>query len=152
MLDVECGTTTAHDLRIEFLDSLSVLAGYAQKLDCGLPDGRRPDILRIDLKRQRLFIGDAKDSESPKDLNTGARLLAYFRWLSTHVVARGGRGTVAICFGNARHVRGWTNTLRMLSQEAGIAEVVTGVERFGTGFFVAWCDASSPQSSKANPL
>ena len=152
MLGVERGANTPHELRREFLDSLAVLSGYAQELDGGLPDGRRPDVLRIDLKRQRLFIGDAKDSESPKDLNAGVRLLAYFRWLSTHVVARSGRGTVAICFGNARHARGWIATLKTLAQEAGIAEVVTGVEKFSSDFFVVWCDASSPQSSNQNSL
>jgi len=131
-------TQNPHKQRQEFLDCLAILTGYEVELTTGFPDGRYPDVLRIDQSRQRLFIGDAKDSESPGCLDTQARLLAYFRWLSVHVVGRGGQGMVAICFGDVGHAPGWIATLEALAKEAGVGHMVSGVDYFGPGFVVAW--------------
>lgn len=131
-------TQSPHKQRQEFLDCLAILTGFNVEVTTGFPDGRHPDVLRIDQIRQRLFIGDAKDSESPGCLNTQARLLAYFRWLATHVVGRGGQGVVAICFGNVGHTKGWIVTLETLAKEAGLGHMVSGADNFGRGFVVAW--------------
>ena len=143
MLRLEYKAIPPHESRRKVLDSLAILSGYPQEMYDGLPDGRRPDVLRLDAKQQRLFIGDAKDSESPSDLNTKVRLLAYFRWLSVHVIARGGCGTMAICFGNPHHINGWIITLEELAKEACIVKYHIGAERLDSELLVAWCDISN---------
>ncbi len=91
--------TSAHDQKVTFLDTLAVLLGCTEGVGGEFPDGRRPDVLRIDADRGVLFIGDAKETESPGCQASLARLLSYLRWLPAQVVGRGGLGIFAICFG-----------------------------------------------------
>jgi hypothetical protein len=122
---------------VEFLDVLAVLVGCEEVLGGSLPDGRRPDVLRADSRRRALFVGDAKHSESPGNRETQARLLGYFRWLSSHFEG-GGLGIYAVCFGRKSDTSAWVETLAMLGYEVGLGYMRRGVERFGPRLVVVW--------------
>lgn len=91
---------------------MAVLAGCTSVLPGALPDHRRPDVLRFDVSRRVVFVGEAKDTESATDTATVARLAAYMDWAL--VAARRGTARVAVC-----HPAGagtdWLVTLRSLS-------------------------------------
>lgn len=131
-----------HERRVEFLDTLAVLLGCEGTLGGTLPDGRRPDVLRIDPRRRVLFIGDAKHSETPGNRETQARLLRYLRWLLSHV-ENGGLGVFAVCFGKDPDIGRWTDTLTVLSSEVGLEQTRRGTEWFEPGLTVVWAEFGS---------
>jgi hypothetical protein len=107
-------------------------------LGAEFPDGRRPDVLRADSRLTVLFIGDAKNTESPGNSETQARLLGYLRWLAAFVERGAGIGVFALCFGEERHTSRWVKTASMLALEVGLEPAEQGVERFGLGLIVTW--------------
>lgn len=127
-----------HETRVAFLHTLATLAGCHTVYGSALPDGRRPDVLRLNRWRNILFIGDGKDSESPRCNATLARLAGYFLWLRVHVRNRGGAAMFAICFGNRRHREAWLSTLTRLAADAGVPVRDGALTSFGMGLFVAW--------------
>ena len=131
------GRQAAHALKVEFLDALAVLLGCESALGGAFPDGRRPDVLRADLGRRALFVGDAKHSERPGSRETQARLLGYMRWLSSHVRA-GGIGVFAVCFARESDTGGWAEALSTLEREVGLERTTRGGERFEPGLVVVW--------------
>jgi len=133
--DSTAGPQATHERKVEFLDALAILMGCEETMGGALPDGRRPDVLRLDSRRRILFFGDAKHSESPGDTETQARLMGYVRWLSAHI-GSGGTGVFAVCF--AKDADAWVATLAMLWHEAGLVPSKRGVERFEPGLTVAW--------------
>lgn len=133
----------SHNARVEFLNSLATLMGCTQSLGGQLPDGRRPDVLRIDSERGVLFIGDGKHTETPHCVATQARLLGYLRWLKGHVQRPGSTGIFAICFGNPLDADGWAHTLSTLAHEANLPVGRQGFERFDHRLFVVWSVFSS---------
>lgn len=64
-----------HELRVQALDALGVLAGYTSRIDVG--QQLRPDVVRLDPRRPRLFVADAKATEPPGLHATHVRLHAY---------------------------------------------------------------------------
>lgn len=129
---------TEHDQRVQFLDALATLMGCRESLGGSLPDGLRPDVLRLDSKREVLFVGDAKDTETPGCLETQVRLQKYLRWVSVHVKNRKGIGIFALAFGRRSEADLWVKTISTLGYEAGLAFSDYGVEPFGPGLVVAW--------------
>ena len=103
-----------------------------------LPDGRRPDVLRTDPRLTVLFVGDAKNTESPGNVQTQARLLGYLRWLAAFVDRGAGIGVFALCFGEEQHTSRWIMTVSMLALETGLEPSEQGVERFDPGLIVVW--------------
>ena len=71
--------TRAHESRRTLLETVADAAGY--RLTMPLPDGRRPDVLRIHVDRASLFLGEAKHTEGPQDLDSSDRLRHYLGWL-----------------------------------------------------------------------
>ena len=69
----------AHETRRVLLETIADAAGY--RLTMPLPDGRRPDVLRLHLDRTRLFLGEAKHTEGPDDFKSVDRLCHYLGWL-----------------------------------------------------------------------
>lgn len=136
-MSADKGSQEVHELRVDFLDALAILMGCEDALGAALPDGSRPDVLRVDSTRRVLFVGDAKHSESPGNRETQARLLRYMRWLSSHVQG-GGIGVFAVCFGRDSDTAAWVETLAMLCSEAGLEHTEKGVERFEPGMTVVW--------------
>lgn len=132
------GRLAAHDSKAHFLDTLAALIGCKEGIGGALPDGRRPDVLRINRRRRILFLGDAKHTESPTDKATQARLLGYLRWLSAHVNTQQGLGIFAICFGREADTYRWIETIYMLGCEADINFTWHGVRQFEPGLITVW--------------
>lgn len=84
--------TVLHEHRRHWLDAIAILEGFTLGLPV-LPDGSIPDVLRVDPRRRWLFVGEAKDTESPGSADTGARLHRYATWLAPN------GGVFAICHG-----------------------------------------------------
>jgi len=104
--------TAEHERRREALATMAVLAGCEMLLE-GLPDGSLPDVLRWRACDGLLFIGEAKDTESPNCQATQLRLHGYACWLRSQ--SRPGVLAVVHC---AKHNVGW---LRLVTEEAGQA-------------------------------
>jgi hypothetical protein len=132
------GGKSPHDIRAEFLDNLAVLMGFTTNLACGLPDGRRPDVLRMNIEHGSLFLGDAKDTETPGCQETQVRLLAYFRWLAIQVNHREGLGLFALCVKPGSDVAGWVRTVLWLGREVGILNIKYDVKKFDSRTAVVW--------------
>jgi len=127
-----------HNRRAALLDSLALLSGCTATVPGGFPDGGRPDVLRLDLSRRLLFVGDAKNTEPPTCRETQARLMAYIRWLSAHVQFTRGRAVLAVCFARRGHSGGWRRTLSLLAEEAALMVEQEGVRDLADGCSVAW--------------
>ncbi len=69
----------AHEARRALLQTIAEAAGY--HLEMWLPDGRRPDVLRVHLDRPSVFLGEAKHTEGPWDVDSVDRLRHYLGWL-----------------------------------------------------------------------
>lgn len=129
---------STHDSRVEFLDTLAVLLRCTESVGFQLPDGCRPDVLRMDIDRNILFIGDAKVTESPGCKQSQVRLLRYLRWLSAHIDRPKAFGLFAICFGRRIDAEGWLSTISSLAHEISLYTTEPGVVRFDHHLFVAW--------------
>lgn len=127
-----------HETRVAFLHALAATSGCHRVYNGALPDGRRPDVLRLDTDRNMIFIGDGKDTESPGCTATLARLAGYFRWLRVHVQDRGGAAVFAICFGNRDHHRLWLPAIQCLAAEVCISPQEADTVSFDSGLMVAW--------------
>jgi len=127
---------TAHGFRVDFLDTLAVLAGCTENLKGQLPDGKQPDVLRVNRKHRTLFIGDAKDSETPNCQATRFRLFNYFRWLAVHMTKENTRGVFALCFGKAIEIHGWVETLTELAHETELLQFQCQLSKFGDSIIV----------------
>lgn len=68
-----------HEIRRSQLETVASAAGY--HLPMYLPDGRRPDVLRLHIERPSLFLGEAKHTEGPTDAASTERLYHYVEWL-----------------------------------------------------------------------
>ena len=132
------GYLSEHNGKVLFLDSLALLLGCKESIGDILPDGRHPDVLRIDRKREILFMGDAKNTEAPSFKETQLRLLGYLRWLASHVTKKNRIGLFAICFGRKADSVGWEQTVLMLAHEIDFACSGHGITSFGSKLNVAW--------------
>lgn len=129
---------TPHERRCRFLTALAELLGCKEQMGHVLPDGTRPDVIRLDSRRNVLFFGDGKDSESPGATDTARRLLNYVRWLEAFSTFHGGTSIFAVCFGHRADAKRWCSTLCSLAAEVGGSGVQCGSECFGPGYVVAW--------------
>ncbi len=126
-----------HDRRTDLLNTLAILLGCRRYLGPVLPDGVCPDVLRYGLDGETLFIGDAKDTETPGNRATGSRLLAYVEWIATHVRAGHGPGILAICFGRRLHGDAWMKTIALVAREVRLPTASIDCRALGAGFHVA---------------
>jgi hypothetical protein len=112
-----------HERRRKLLDDMASLMAFPPAADAviALPDGSIPDVLRIDFHRRRLFIGDAKDVETPGNAATRRRLGHYIVWATT-AAKLGTDVVVAVCHGRQWEALDWARTLSGLARSAG-AEV-----------------------------
>ncbi len=127
-----------HEQRVAFLGTLADLMGCNEVFGGEFPDGRRPDVLRTDSRLSVLFVGDAKHTESPGNLETQIRLQTYMRWLAAFVERGAGIGIFALCFGKEAHTYGWQSTISLLAREVGLEPSEQGVERFDHQLIVVW--------------
>lgn len=111
--------TDPHARRSEFLKDLALLMGFFSAA-ARLPDGRIPDVLRFTEDSRRLFVGDAKATETPGNIATQLRLLAYCHSIADYLRVIGDEAVFAVCCGRFRDVAGWTKGLLTLTREAGL--------------------------------
>jgi len=110
-----------HEALVYGLGTLAALMGFTLPHDGRLPDGARPDVLREDLWRRRLFIGDAKASEWPEGIVL-QRVSGYAVWMEAHRLA-GGTGMLLIATPMSHMAAAWVKALA----ELPLARVATPV-------------------------
>jgi hypothetical protein len=127
-----------HDKKVRFLNELAILLGCTRNLSGRFPDGRRPDILRADIQRYILFIGDAKQTETPGCSMTKMRLANYCRWLAANVDGGKRLGILVVCFARLSDRHGWNKTISNLLMCAGISKCDSGFSSFDENLNVVW--------------
>ncbi len=131
-----------HERLVKFLDTMAIMLGCAQSLDSHLPDATRPDVIRINTKSDILFIGDAKNTESPNSIFTQERLLNYVTWLSLFLSNSNNRKIVfAICHNKGENAHSWLKMLFSLFSRSGIYPSKYGVEEFDSSTYIEWIKA-----------
>src|SRR5688500_10010333 len=120
-----------HERLVDFLDTMAIMLGCTQTLDSHLPDATRPDVIRLNTQANFLFIGDAKNTESPHSRFTQERLFNYILWLSSFVTENSCRKVVfAIGHNKKENNDLWCNTLLSLFSRSFISTVKYGTEEF----------------------
>lgn len=125
-----------HEERCEILEALGVLAGFTAALPMPLYDGSIPDVLRVDFRRGRAWIGDAKASESPGNRETTRRLARYAEW----AVASGMPGwstTLALCH-PVSSAGMWLRVLRQVVRDGGGVAAAEGSMVLDRSSVVTW--------------
>lgn len=103
-----------HERLVGELLLLSELTGHHTRLPGdALPDGMRPDVLRADLRKARLFVGDAKSTEWPEGV-PAARVGRYGRWV-TALARAGGCGVLVIATDDQDCADAWAVELRSIA-------------------------------------
>lgn len=116
-----------HEERRDILSDIAILSGYDTELRRGLPDGTIPDVLRIDSSCGSIFLGEAKDSETPGISSTKQRLLNYLSWFRLLTNERKG-SLFVICVGNNGSSMAWRSTLAGLALSSGIMNSITSID------------------------
>lgn len=150
-MKVSAPAPVGHAERAEVLDALAMMVGCTRSLAGLLPDGVRPDVLRVDVERGLLFVGEAKHTESPGRADTLVRLQRYFNWAAAHR-RLGGTVVGAVCFGREADRQDWAEALVRLAREAALGTPEIRWTRLGPGFVLVsglWCP---PPSSTAASL
>ena len=94
-----------HQSKVSFLETLSELIGCSQTFSLG--DGTIPDVIRINQNQDILFIGDAKESETPGNTTTQRKLNGYLEWLKVFCQRKSNYGIFAICHKGGKDINGW---------------------------------------------
>ena len=68
-----------HEARRVLLRTVAEVGGYQLKV--ALPDGTRPDVLRLHARRRGVFLGEAKHTEGTCDSNSIDRLRKFLGWV-----------------------------------------------------------------------
>jgi len=140
-----------HARRVLFLEALSGLLGCSTGVRGGLPDGRRPDVLRFSFPRKRLFIGDAKETEVPGSAATQSRLFGYIRWFVAHLANPGREGVVVICFGRRADGRRWHDTIKALANEGRVVLTGSGLRQLDSDCSLVWIVAGQRPTHRLLP-
>lgn len=112
--------TRAHESRRTLLETVADTAGY--RLPMPLPDGRRPDVLRVHVDRASLFVGEAKHTEGPYDLASTDRLRHYVSWVAP-LWTRGVGNILAVAHPSGLE-RPWRDRMDWLCQDLAAEHVV----------------------------
>ena len=127
-----------HEKRVAILGALANLTGCKQRVS-RLPDGRIPDVLQINSESNALFVGDAKHTETPGNVETRLRLLGYLHWIALHSSRdRSSQAFFALAVGNPWHVSAWKEELYHLSCEAGIRRISIRELSLGQRIYIVW--------------
>ena len=103
--------STLHEERVVLLGEMADLAGFIipSRIDAQLT----PDIVRLHHRYPRLFVADAKATESPGNQDTKRRILFYLKaiqpWIESKFEVR-----VAICAG-LDPTGNWLETLQSMA-------------------------------------
>lgn len=136
LLEPRGGPSALHEYRAATLDTMAVLSGYVHPFDA-LPDGSRPDVLRLRPHDGSLFVGDAKVTETPGNAETFGRLSRYAGCLAGWVAA-GGSGALALLV-PAVDANGWLHVLREFARRVSSGAPIPGhVDLIEVGTAVVW--------------
>jgi hypothetical protein len=126
---------TKHDERSELLANIAILSGFHVDRVRGLPDGRKPDVLRFYPGSGAVFFGEAKDTERPNNKNTINRLSGYMEWFK--LISSYQLGSIfAICFGEENDAPGWAETIRFVASKVGLDDYELSFTAFGCNDFM----------------
>lgn len=127
-----------HSRRQRILDAMAMLCGFTLETIPSLPDGTRPDVLRLHPCHGGAFLGDAKDTETPGNQETQVRLAQYAGWASS--IQRSGKPVVvALCVPPRRGAcPGWLKLLVELSHECDLVWTESGIRRISHDCAVVW--------------
>lgn len=124
--------SSEHERRVRLLDAVGALAGFSAfgRFGCD----RQPDVVRVDLRGARVFVGDAKATETAGITATRMRIAGYARALRSWRAA-GFDVWVVLCAGPSTHsaLDAWAEMLTTIfgvpasSAALGLSEG-TGVE------------------------
>lgn len=132
-----------HERRVEILAGLAQLTGHHADLGAW-PDDTIPDVLRADLSRRRIYVGDAKASEYPGNRDTVARLSGYVAWLAVAVRA-GAMASLMLCAPGQQEAEGWGRVVDLLpGEQSQTAE--THLVALGPGAAASWSIVSPARS------
>lgn len=124
-----------HEARVRVLETLATLAGFPASAQLGL--GLIPDVVRLDVAGRRLFIGDAKATESSGCDATRMRLATYLAEARDWQGA--GTGVVfVLAHGEPGQADDWLRTVAIVLREVEMAPTATGSADIGPDCFLAW--------------
>jgi len=135
------GPSAEHEERRAALSAIAVLSGFDLAVRSALPDGSRPDVLHISSADRRVFIGEAKHSETPGNVSTLARMRRYLAWFGS-----GSCGSaeclLAVCHASADDDRAWRASLHLLASEEQLIVTSTCSRFLGRGATLTWAAMS----------
>ncbi len=125
-----------HEYRRTLLDAVATLAGFRLCIEASLPDGSRPDVLRLCSDRRQVFIGEAKHTETPSTTATLVRLQRYLTW----VVAspRSWSFLLVICHPTATRSQEWAASISLLAHELGLNQFEQSQKSLYSGDVLTW--------------
>lgn len=131
------GPSAEHEARREVLGAIAILSGFDLAVRSALPDGSRPDVLHISSADRRVFIGEAKHSETPGCLDTLARMRRYLAWFGS---PDGGPAEclMAVCHSRRDDRRAWQASLHLLASEEQLSVGSTGSKSLGLDTVLTW--------------
>ncbi len=136
-----------HEERVDILDQLSRLAGCTVR--CTLGPGLLPDVLLAHASSRLLFLGEAKRSETPGNIETERRLRRYLR--AVRPLQRHGYAIrLAVC-GDRSEAAKWSKLLSRLAASERLAVSVSGSADVGCAERVVWLDLLPTGSLLASP-
>ncbi|MGO9155893.1 hypothetical protein [Mycobacterium sp.] len=136
VVDRRGGPSDLHEYRAATLATMATLTGHTHALSV-LPDGSRPDVLQLRPSDDSLFVGDAKATETPGNIDTFARLSRYAAFLAEWV-RQGGSGVLALVVSD-REAFDWLRVLRDLAIVPSRGIRVRGhVDPIEVGTAVVW--------------
>ncbi|GAA4534847.1 hypothetical protein GCM10023096_82560 [Nonomuraea ferruginea] len=128
-----------HETRVDILNAVAVLAGYT--VPSRITDDLTPDVVRLDLRHRRLFVADAKETETPGTRHTQDRLRAYMvamrAWLLAEYTVR-----LAICHGDYDSAGPWLFLLRTIARDAALLSSKGDSTVLDRDHVLCWVDLS----------
>jgi hypothetical protein len=137
-----------HERLVEFMDNMAILLNCTQTLNGQFPDETRPDVVRLNTKKGLLFVGDAKNTESPRSSFTQERLLNYLVWQSSFLLGGYNRKAIfAICTNHPNNASIWINVINTLLNIAEINPARSGINNFDNDTCIIWAEALNSEIS-----
>jgi len=124
-----------HEARVRLLEAVAVLAGFTGTVAFEPP--LEPDVFRVDFHRRRVFVGDAKATETTGAQATKARLARYAR--AARSWRDGGADVVlAVAHGQPRQAREWLDAVQEVAGAAGLETARAAISDLYGDCLLAW--------------
>jgi hypothetical protein len=141
------GPSDLHEDRASTLATLAILTGHTHGLST-LPDGSRPDVLQLRDIDRSLFVGDAKATETPGNVETFGRLNRYATFIDEWL-REGGSAALALIVADRDAFR-WLRVLRHLALTPSGGTYVRGHVNFiEVGSAVVWHSFARDESYRS---